>query len=188
MTDLVWPDKEPLDERPNVTLTEDVMTQIHAYVRAGVPLKFAAEAAGVNYHMALRWSSWGKRGYRTGGYNISPTMLDRYRRFAIGLEQARAESVAQRVMRIEAAAQAGVWQADAWWLERQYPEEFGRVNKLVVQSTDSLESELRELLGPEAAEELMDQAREKIEALREARDAEIHGLPMGETEELPAEE
>lgn len=163
-------------------LTDDIIERICNYVRAGVPLRFASEAAGVSYSMARRWSSWGKRGYRDD-HPASPMMMARYQRFSEELDIARAQSVAVRIERIQEAADRGFWQADAWWLERQLPEEFGRVNKLVVQSTDSLEMELRELLGPEAAEQMMADAREKIESLREAKEE----FALGELAKAPAE-
>jgi hypothetical protein len=38
----------------------------------------------------------------------------------------RGEAIANRVLRIKKAGEKGVWTADAWWLERQLPEDFGQ--------------------------------------------------------------
>ena len=46
--------------------------------------------------------------------------------FSDALKRAKAEGISRRLERIERAARNGHWQADAWWLERVYPEQFGR--------------------------------------------------------------
>lgn len=48
------------------------------------------------------------------------------------IEKAEAAGVQARLQRIEQAAQGGAWQADAWWLERRYPEQWGRRDRVNV--------------------------------------------------------
>lgn len=42
------------------------------------------------------------------------------------IQAARVEGKRQRLKRITKAGKGGAWQADAWYLERVYPSEFGR--------------------------------------------------------------
>lgn len=49
-----------------------------------------------------------------------------FRQLLQAVKKAESEAVAKRVARIDAAAAKGNWQADAWWLERRRPKDFGR--------------------------------------------------------------
>lgn len=131
-----------------------------------MPIRFAAMAAGVSPSAAYQWMAIAR-----GGQNrpIDPDMVTRCERFLAEVEQARAYAVARNVGVVQQAAQGGTWQAAAWWLERQFPEEFARTSRVVVESPESLESQLRELVGHDQAEALMGQARERIEEMRRER-------------------
>lgn len=50
--------------------------------------------------------------------------------FSEGIKKAEGQAIALRVKRIEGAGQAGNWQADAWFLERRYPKEYGRHDRV----------------------------------------------------------
>jgi len=49
-----------------------------------------------------------------------------YAEFFAEIDKAQGLAVATRLNRLQKAAQGGAWQADAWWLERRFPKEFGR--------------------------------------------------------------
>lgn len=49
--------------------------------------------------------------------------------FSDALKRAKASGVDRRLKRIEKAAAKGAWQADAWWLERNHPETWGRKSR-----------------------------------------------------------
>lgn len=51
--------------------------------------------------------------------------------FSESIQKAQVKAKMRRILRIEQAGREGNWQADAWYLERKYPEEFGR--KLTLQ-------------------------------------------------------
>jgi len=77
---------------------------------------------------------------------ISDDTLARWKRadaeFAGAVEKARAEARRARVQRIRAAGEAGNWQADAWFLERSDPQNWGRTSKLILDVDAGLQRQL----------------------------------------------
>ena len=49
--------------------------------------------------------------------------------FSCAVEKARAGSETDTLARIRKAGQEGIWQADAWFLERSYPDRWGRTRQ-----------------------------------------------------------
>ena len=54
-------------------------------------------------------------------------------RLALAVEKARAECVARKAKRVQEAGEKP-WQADAWWLERNLPNLYGRNQRVEVES------------------------------------------------------
>jgi hypothetical protein len=100
-----------LGGRPT-SLTPELSAQIVALVGEVGALATAARCAGVPVSVAREWLARGL-GHDS---NRPPTTL--YASFADGVEKARGEFVARRIRRIEQAAEAGTWTADAWAVER----------------------------------------------------------------------
>lgn len=94
--------------------TEETRKTILEVVSQGAYLRTACQAAGVSEDSLHRWR-------RQGATGEEP-----FHSFCVALEQAEANSVTRRLARIEAAAENGNWTADAWYLERRYPDEWGR--------------------------------------------------------------
>lgn len=63
--------------------------------------------------------------------------IQTYPDFSDAVKTAEVKAKMRRILRIELAAQNGAWQADAWYLERKYPEEFGRKLTLQVAPEDA---------------------------------------------------
>jgi len=95
--------------------TPELGEMIAEMVAQGTPHATAAQAAGVCRDTYYRWLS------------ENPS-------FSTAIEQKKAQAVHDRVSRILEAGRKGVWQADAWWLERRRPEQFMLRQKL---DTDS---------------------------------------------------
>lgn len=51
-------------------------------------------------------------------------------KFRKAIEEGLALGIERRLVRIERAAEKGSWGADAWWLERRYPEQWARKDNL----------------------------------------------------------
>lgn len=134
-------------------LTPDSQKTIVDAVTAGVPQKYAAQRAGITPQTLCNWKAKGRKATSGGYYE-----------FLEALKKAEADALARNVAIIMRAASERTdttvkeffgpdgalvrretsskkvfdWCAAAWWLERQYPEEFGRHAELA--------NELRKLL------------------------------------------
>ena len=83
-----------------------------------------------------------------------------YLNFLESLTRARNEAIAKKVAVVSSAASQGDWKASAWWLERQVPEEFGRVDKQEVLSHSVSEVRVTVTMG---------ELQEKIAKVLESR-------------------
>jgi len=88
-------------------------------IAAGNYVATAAELAGIGQSTYYRWLEQGKTATR-----------GRYREFWDAVKKAEAQAEAVRVARIARAGGEGNWQADAWYLERRYPDRWGRRQRL----------------------------------------------------------
>jgi transposase len=84
---------------------ENVKTIVNA-IEQGVPYRHAAAMVGVDEDTLLNWRK-------------------RHSDFAESIKAAEGRAVAGRLARIR-QAEPDHWQAAAWWLERKYPQEFGK--------------------------------------------------------------
>ncbi len=82
-----------------------------------------------------------------------------YLEFLESLTRAR-EAIAKKVAVISSAASQGDWKASAWWLERQVPEDFGRIDKQEVLSHSVSEVRVTVTMG---------ELQEKIAKVLESR-------------------
>lgn len=102
-------------------LTPQLQEQIGNNITLGMPLKFAAEAAGIT---EVTFYNWLKRG--------EAESKGRFYEFAEHVKACKAKAVQLHLKLITKAATDGSWQASAWILERRHPEEFGRREKVDV--------------------------------------------------------
>lgn len=100
-------------------LTDATADRIAGLLRAGNYDAVAARAVGVSPRTLRDWLQRGRT-------STLPTD-DAYRDLAERVDRARAEGEALHVTRIVRAAEDD-WHASAWFLERSYPERWGRVS------------------------------------------------------------
>lgn len=86
-------------------------------IKAGVPIKHAAIAHGITATTFYDWYNKGKNA-KSG----------KFKEFYNAIEEAKSIAITLRARRIYKAG-GDNWQADAWWLERVDPENFGRKDK-----------------------------------------------------------
>ena len=96
-------------------LTDEAQTKIVNAIAAGNYLDAAAQYGGVTYDTLNDWMNKGKDG-----------KAPNYVQFYHAVKKAEADAEILRVARINKAGQEGNWQADAWYLERRYPDKWGR--------------------------------------------------------------
>lgn len=135
-------------------LTPELAATVVAYVRAGSFANVAARASGISESTYYRWldraatcatdhvtlidapladvRARGKdRGLKCSRWGrervIEALLVDEYPfwEFREAIKEAEAEAEISRLVKIESAADEH-WQAAAWWLERRYPDRYGR--------------------------------------------------------------
>ncbi len=118
--------------RPTKFTAETVNTVL-AGIRAGLPYRLAAEAAGISETTFHEWQS-GKlpRG-------VDTQLKTEFRE---GLTRARGES-ARRLTTLISTAAKDDWRAAAWILERRFPKDFARDASLY-ERLDALEASLQD--------------------------------------------
>lgn len=119
-------------------LTDETHQTIVGAIQLGMYQEQAALMAGISRGTFFRWM---ERGLKGGNQNT------RYREFRDAVEKARAEAEARKLRAIHIAADNGTWQAAAWWLERSFPDRWGRRDKVEVThiTEDMLDAEIRRL-------------------------------------------
>lgn len=97
-------------------VTDELIDRMTQLIRTGVPPSVAAGVCGLSRHTFYHWSS----------EKAKPGPA--YERFRQAIKRAEDEAHAARVARvIQASAES--WQAAAWYLERRYPEVWGRKDR-----------------------------------------------------------
>lgn len=96
-------------------------------IRAGNYYKHVAQYLGIAESTFYRWLQEGEK----AKHGLK-------REFFEAIKKAEAEAIARNVALIQKSAQEGNWQAAAWWLERRYPEEWGRKDKMDIHTEGGL--------------------------------------------------
>ena len=96
-------------------LDEKRLKKVVEGITAGLPYDTACALAGITYQTFLNWMRAGEAA-ESGKF------------FEFFEEVKKAEAIAESVhiANIKNAGKSGVWQADAWMLERRHPEKWGR--------------------------------------------------------------
>jgi len=108
-------------------LTPELIEQASKLVAAGNYLKHVAQYLGIPERTFYRWLAEGEKAKKGLAWQ-----------FYQAIKKAEAEAVARNIALIQKAATEGNWQAAAWWLERKYPEEWGRKDRMNMQASGGL--------------------------------------------------
>ena len=95
-------------------LTDKLCDEICNDIKAGVPIKHASISHGITERTFYNWFDKGKEA-KSG----------KFRKFYDKIQEAKSVAITLRARRIYKAGETS-WQADAWWLERVDPDNFGR--------------------------------------------------------------
>lgn len=125
-------------------LTDQLCDDICNDIKAGVPIKHAAIAHGITRTTFYDWYNKGEQA-KSG----------KFKKFHDKVEEAKSVAVTLRARRIYKAGETS-WQADAWWLERVDPDNFGKKDFHDVRMEADVKTDLLEKLQrplPELKEE-----------------------------------
>ncbi len=106
------------NEKPYKLIDSDIQERLLQAIRLGAFIEHACYYAGINSSTFRHWR-------QKANENVEP-----YASFWLRVNEAESEAIMRRLARIENAGKDGSWQADAWYLERKYPEKFGRRDRV----------------------------------------------------------
>jgi hypothetical protein len=138
-------------------LTPEIHRAIVTALEAGNYQDASAAYAGVSAAAFYRWMDRGlqERERIEAGEKPRKTEVI-YLEFREAVESARAKAEVRHVANIAKSANDGIWQASAWYLERSYPQKWGRLNRTEISGPDG---------GPIEARIDLDALDEKLTAL-----------------------
>lgn len=113
-------------------LTPQTQAKIVQAIVGGNDITVAAAYAGIHKAQFYRWLEKGEQ-----------QQQGIYRAFRDAIEKAQADAETRNVALIAKAAQEGTWTAAAWWLERKYPERWGRKERHEVTGKDGKDLVIR---------------------------------------------
>ncbi|OPX58898.1 MAG: hypothetical protein A4E25_01435 [Methanobacterium sp. PtaB.Bin024] len=108
-------------------LTPELVDEIVKHIKAGNYPETAAEIAGISSTTFYRWKKYGKE-RKTG----------KFREFWESIKKAESFAEGLRVQTILKASEDGNWQAAGWWLERKFPDRWGRRQEIKMEHSGSI--------------------------------------------------
>lgn len=93
-------------------------------LKEGMPKTQACALAGISRQALYKWIDKGEKGEKP------------YVDIVVTIKKAQAEFVQDRIKGIKKAGDNGNWQANAWTLERLFPEDFAKHDKVAFGSED----------------------------------------------------
>jgi transposase len=113
-------------------LTPAYTDKIIEALRAGNYIETACAYAGINTTTYHRWIQEADQGVSLNDTMLSEEDLTKRREFRDSCARARAEAEVRNVTLIQkAAGETKNWSAAGWWLERSFPDRWGRQTKVV---------------------------------------------------------
>lgn len=111
-------------------LTDQLCDKICNDIKAGVPIKHASISHGISESTFYNWFDKG-RDAKSG----------KFKKFYDKIQEAKSVAITLRARRIYKAGKDN-WQADAWWLERVDPTNFGRKDRHEVDMKAQVQSDI----------------------------------------------
>jgi hypothetical protein len=141
-------------------LTDKVCDDIVTHIKAGNYPATAAGMAGIGESTFYQWKKWGRE--RKSGKFVE---------FLEKIKKAENFGEALRVKIIlESAIDKGNWQAAAWYLERRYPDRWGRRNRVEMEHSGRVEKEVKGELKIEVSDESRKLAAELSRSIHSKND------------------
>lgn len=119
--------------RPKLLEFDETLTESLAfYLRKGMYLREACSLAGVSRDSVYTWMKQGVRDIRAGIDSAEANFSDT-------VKKAMAEAEEKAVDNVRAAGQLPqFWAAEAWFLERRYPDKYGKRDRVALEHTGQM--------------------------------------------------
>lgn len=112
--------------RPSKLENPDMIADLVKWLKLGYYIEDACTMAGIGKTTYYKWMAKAEA-------NEGPEFVE----FMNAVKKARAEAEGAHIMNIRKAADNGVWQASAWFLERSHPTKWGKKNPdLITEESD----------------------------------------------------
>jgi len=107
-------------------LTPELEEKLLDLIRGGIPVRTAAIAVGIDEKTFYNWMKrGGDEQYRINKGEKPRATEGRFFQFFQSVTRAKEEAKAGHVAVVAKAGREGDWRASAWWLQRQFRDEFG---------------------------------------------------------------
>lgn len=133
--------------------TTKLAKQILAAISAGANIEDACQHAGIHKDTFYEWKK-----AQAG--------------FSDAVRRAEIDGKIRRLSRIDKAGRAGHWQADAWYLERKFPDEYGRKLTLQISPEHAALLQMAGLTMQEAWKNLMEAIAQEVYEDSDSGDSE----------------
>lgn len=126
----------------SIKLTPELQDQICRLLAAGNYIETVCDLVGIHESTFYNWMKRGERGWKQ---DQDAGFLE----FFKAVKKARAQAEVMSLAHIRKAGLDGQWQADAWFLERSFPDRWGR-RRLEVTGADGGDIVIRMTWGDNA--------------------------------------
>lgn len=160
--------KAPVKRRPigaPPKICQKMVDELLGHCEDGAFDFVAAEAVGIARKTFWQWRVIGEREIaRREAGERADRRYDLHVKLARDLPKAHATAEVARLQRIDRAAEAGAWQADAWFLERKYPDRYALKQKVQVELPPEQQAEaIRELMQRFGHEHTVEEIRATLD-------------------------
>ena len=127
--------QEGLKGRPNLLEnSEETRFEIIGYIEDGLAFSEACSLAGISRSTMYDYLSAGAKNIRAGDFEQDNSI------FYLQVKRAEAQAELNALQRINKAANIpAFWGAAAWYLERRYPDRYGKQDRLNIQATSKID-------------------------------------------------
>ena len=130
-------------------LTTDIIEDICNWLKLGYYQEDAATMAGISTSTFYDWMKKGDEGQKALESGVSSSLpatqegsevevVDMFQEFSEAVKKARAEAEGAHIRNIRKAADNGTWQASAWFLERSFPQKWGKRSTMDFRDKDEV--------------------------------------------------
>lgn len=120
---------------PSILDDQDRIDRFLGFLNLGMYINQACDLVGWSESVYHKWRKIGEEAQDIEQSNRDDRQQQAVE-FVESVKRARAEAEAYHIRNLRRASDDGSWQASAWWLERSFPERWGRKDRVEVTGKD----------------------------------------------------